>query len=85
MAVPEEIRQCEQYTYSVIRYEVDCVEQTIIPISSEDFDGEGNLLYSCASEKETVAEGVKLGGFDTTIVSETVWDTLYEAVCRKEP
>lgn len=83
MAVPEDLRKCEQYTYSVVLYEVDCSEQTIIPIASEDFDEHGNLLYSCANERETVTEGINLGGFDATIASETVWDTLYQAVCRR--
>lgn len=83
MVVPEDIKKCEQYTYSVILFEVNCAEHTIIPVCSEDFDKDGNLLYAGADEKETVREGMELGGFDARISSETVWSALYEAVCRK--
>jgi len=56
----------------------------VIPISSEDFDGEGNLLYSCANEREQFREVVEHGGFDATVAAETAWDALYKAVCRKQ-
>jgi hypothetical protein len=84
MVVPEDIKRCEHYTYSVVRYEISSADQTIIPISSEDFDGQGNVLYACTSEKETMREGMKRGGFDTTVVPETVWDALYKALCGKQ-
>lgn len=80
--IPEDIKKCERYTYSLILYEVTCSDQTIIPISSQDYDNEGRVLYSCTNEKEAVRDVMEFAEFDITIVPETIWDVLYKAVCQ---
>ena len=82
--ITEEINRCEGYTHSVIFYELNCADQTIIPVFSRDYDREGNVLYSCTTEKEAAREIMEFGRFDTRIVPETVWDGLFRAVCQQE-
>ncbi len=75
----EEIRKTKDIAYSFILYEVYCMEQRIIAAASQDYDEQGNVIYSCADEKEL---SLYLMEFDSLIAPGTIWAVLSGTVCE---
>lgn len=75
----EDIKRTENIAYSIVLYEVDCVQGNIIPAASHDYDERGTILESSMYDKEVMQQ---LSDADTSVQTGTIWAILTDTACE---
>ena len=78
----EDILKTKEIVYSLILYEVNCTEQTIVSLCSEDFDEQGHTLFCDTNEKDVIVCFKEFKSLDLTINPDTIWSTLFDVACK---
>ena len=74
----KEVEDTKRIAYSVVLYEIDCKQESIVPTISEDYDAQGKLLSLTATSTAFLKE---LKNVDTSIHPGTIWADLSNAAC----
>lgn len=80
IALTEEVKRTENIAYSVILYEIDCSQETILPAASRDYDDRGNLLESTTNDKEVLQV---IASIDASVQPGTIWEVMLVTACNQ--